>query len=217
MTGSKQCGGWVRSWENAGREIYQQRSEMSYRLELMRTWTREWNRELMRTWTMGEDHRRRGNWSGAWGKAHINYTEKNSVGKGQAETTVTFTSLSHIFPRTFLSPLEMHRKSARERNLQHVLANCLRLTGHLLDCECLQKTRRMLNPQCLLQSLLRSPKEGEEIGGLVYCFPRNSAHQKPFFLITWKIRYKYLEITLFLSYSPLLFIQPELHHQGCLL
>lgn len=164
---------------------------------------------------LGEDHGRRGNWSGAWGKAHIKLHWKNSVGKGQAETTVTFNSLSHIFPRTFLSPLEMHRKSARERNLQHMLANCLRLTGHLLDCECLQKTGRMLNRRCLLQSLLRSPKEGEEIGGLFYCFPRNSAHQKLFsFLITWKIRYTYLEITLFLGYSPLLFIQPELHHQS---
>lgn len=101
------------------------------------------------------------------------------------ETIMTFNSLSHIVLRVFLSLLDMHKKSTRERrNFQCVLQNRLLLTGHLLDPGCLQKTERTLSHQSLLQSLPRSPKEErDKNSGWVYFFPRKSFHFKNLFLI----------------------------------
>lgn len=120
---------------------------------------------------------------------------------------MTFNLLSHIVQSTFLSPLQMHRKSTRERrHFQCVLENCLPLTGHLSDCGCLQKTGRTVSHQCLLRCLPRSPKEGgkkpPKNSGLVYFFPIKSFHFKNHFV--FKIPEKsdrYLQITLFLGSS----------------
>lgn len=140
-------------------KCYQQRTEIMYSPELKRAWTRE-QRSFKPGW-------------GPWKeREEIRSLRKNSHKldwkvlcgqRGKLETIKTSNLLSHIVQRTFLCSLEMHRKSIWERrNFQCVLESCLQLTGHLLDCGCLQKTGRTLSYQCLLWSLPRSPKEGEK-------------------------------------------------------
>lgn len=115
-----------------------QRTMIVYRFEVMRAWTGEGR--CFKNWARTME--------GEGRKNPYKIRPKSFLWpKGKQVIIMTFNSLSHIFPRTFLSPLKKSTENQQEKEetSSHRLDKCLRLTGHLLDCGCLPKTVRTLS------------------------------------------------------------------------